>query len=56
VALFLFKVGSRVQEVAAPHRKGTVRAIRGRGASAVIAVGLDGYTIAYFRPSALTII
>lgn len=52
----LFRVGARVQEIAAPHRKGTVRAIKRTGPTALIWVGLDGYTIAVFHPSGLTLL
>jgi hypothetical protein len=43
-----------VQEVSPPHRKGTIRAVRGTGQNAVITVGLDGRPPASFRPAQLT--
>lgn len=49
-----WRPGKRVQEVAPPHRKGTIRAVRGTGPNAVITVGLDGRPPARFRPAQLT--
>ena len=49
-----WRIGRRVQENAAPHRKGTIRARRGTGANAVITVNLDGRPPASFRPAQLT--
>jgi len=49
-----WKPGRRVQEVALPHRKGAIRAVRGTGQNAVITVGLDGRPPANFRPAQLT--
>lgn len=49
-----FKVTQRVQEVASPHRKGTVRAVKGTGVNAVITVNLDGRAPQDFRPAQLT--
>ena len=46
-----FKVGQHVQEVAAPHRKGYVRAIRGSGPSSHITVALTGLHPVDFRPA-----
>lgn len=46
--------GVRVQEVASPHRKGTIRAVQGTGPNAIVVVNLDGRPPATFRPSQLT--
>jgi len=51
-----WKTGRRVQEKAAPHRKGTIRTVRGTGVNAVITVGLDGWHLASFRPAQLALI
>lgn len=51
----LYRPGQRVQEAAAPHRKGTVTAVKGRGAFALIWVRLDGLGTAAFRPGGLTL-
>jgi hypothetical protein len=49
-----WRIGRRVQEVAAPRRKGSVRTVLGVGANAVIVVSLDGRPPANFRPAQLT--
>jgi hypothetical protein len=49
-----WRIGRRVQENAAPHRKGSIRAVHGTGSNAVITVALDGRPPANFRPSQLT--
>lgn len=51
-----WKIGRRVQETAAPHRKGTIKARQGVGANAVITVALDGRPPASFRPAQLTLL
>jgi hypothetical protein len=38
-----FKVGNPVQEIAPPHRKGTVRAVKGSGLQADVTVNLTGW-------------
>lgn len=52
----VFKILDRVQEVASPHRKGTVRAVKGTGVNAVITVGLDGRPPTNFRPADLKLL
>lgn len=52
----IWHAGVRVQETSPPRRKGTVRSVRGTGPNAVIWVGLDGGTVAAFRPAGLTLI
>lgn len=49
----LWKPGKRVQEVAPPHRKGTIRAVKGSGNNATIVVGLDGRAPQNFHPPQL---
>lgn len=49
-----WRVGRRVQETAAPHRKGTIRARAGTGVNARITVALDGRPPATFTPAQLT--
>ena len=51
-----WKIGRRVQENAAPHRKGSIRFVRGTGSNAVVIVNLDGRPPASFRPSELTLL
>lgn len=51
-----WRPGRRVQEVAAPHRRGTIRLVRGTGINAVIIVGLDGRPPASFRPVQLRLL
>jgi hypothetical protein len=51
-----WRPGRRVQEIAAPRRKGTVRARQGTGANARITVTLDGRPPATFRPGQLTLL
>ena len=51
-----WRPGRRVQEAAAPHRKGTIRARQGTGANARITVGLDGHPPQTFYPAQLTLI
>ena len=45
----VFKAGNRVQEVAFPHRKGTVRVVSNPGPYATILVNLDSWHPASFR-------
>ena len=52
----LYRVGQRVQELAPPHRKGTVKVVNGRGSYASIWVQIDGRGIVRFTPSGLSII
>ena len=52
----VFRIQQRVQEVASPHRKGTVRAVAGSGVNAVVTVNLDGRPPANFRPAQLKIL
>jgi hypothetical protein len=56
VAFSLYHPGTRVQELAAPHRRGTVIAVRGRGPYALLWVHLDGRGFVAFRPAGLSII
>lgn len=49
-----WRIGRRVQEKAAPHRKGSIKARQGTGANAQITVALDGRPPAKFRPAQLT--
>jgi hypothetical protein len=51
-----YHIGRRVQEAASPHRKGSIRAVRGSGANAQITVALDGRPPANFRPAQLTLL
>jgi hypothetical protein len=51
-----WKPGRRVAEIAPPHRRGTVRAVTGTGAYAVIAVNLDGRPPQNFRPAQLALL
>jgi hypothetical protein len=47
----IFKPPERVREIAAPHRTGTVRAVRGSGSNAIVVVNLDGRAPQNFRPA-----
>lgn len=49
----VFRVPQRVQEAAAPHRKGTVKAVQGSGENARITVALDGWHPVTFHPAQL---
>lgn len=51
-----WKAGRRVRENAAPHRRGSIRIVRGVGSNAVVLVNLDGRPPASFRPSQLTLL
>jgi hypothetical protein len=51
-----FRIGRRVQEIPAPHRKGTVAVVHGSGVNAVITVRLDGFHPANFRPAQLRLL
>lgn len=51
-----FRPGKRVQEIPAPHRKGTVVVVHGSGVNAIITVRLDGFHPANFRPAQLKLI
>lgn len=48
--------GRRVQEVAAPHRKGTIVAVLQPGPNATIVVRLDGWHAVSFSPAQLILI
>lgn len=48
-----WNVGRRVQEIAVPHRKGTVRNVFGTGPNARVLVALDGLPAATFYPAQL---
>lgn len=52
----LWRPGKRVQEVARPRRKGTIRHVAGSGANAVVTVGIDGRAPTSFRPAQLILI
>ncbi len=52
----LWHQGARVQEVAPPHRKGSITVVQGAGPRARITVNLDGFPPAVFFPAQLTII
>jgi hypothetical protein len=49
-----WRIGRRVRENAAPHRKGTIRARSGTGNNARITVNIDGRPPATFSPRQLT--
>ena len=49
-----WRIGRQVQENAAPRRKGTIRAVQGTGANAVITVNLTGHAPVSLRPGQLT--
>lgn len=49
-----WRIGRTVQEKAAPHRKGRIKARHGTGNTATILVALFGRPPANFRPSQLT--
>lgn len=51
-----WRIGRRVQEAATPHRKGTIRNVRGTGGNAIVIVGLDGFTQVSFHPAQLTLL
>lgn len=53
MAVTALRIGNRVQEIASPHRKGTVSVVRGSGVNAVIVVRLDGRPPTSFRPAQL---
>ena len=50
----MWRIGRRVQEAAAPHRKGSIRARAGTGPNARITVNLDGRPPVTLRPGQLT--
>ena len=52
----VFKILDRVQEIASPHRKGTVRAVAGVGNNAQVTVNLDGRPPTNFRPAQIKLI
>ena len=52
----LWKPGKRVQEVASPHRRGTIRHVAGSGSNAIVVVGLDGRAPQNFHPPQLKLI
>jgi len=49
----VFKVGQAVQQAAAPHRKGHVRAVSGSGINAQITVNLTGWHPVTLHPAEL---
>ena len=49
-------IGRRVQENAAPRRKGTIRVVSGTGANAVVVVNVDGRAPQNFQPGQLTLL
>lgn len=49
-----WRVGRQVQEKAAPHRKGSIRARRGVGSNAIIVVNISGRAPQNFHPPQLT--
>lgn len=51
-----WRPGRRVQENAPPHRRGSVRVVRGTGGNATVTVNLDGRPPASFRPAQLTLL
>lgn len=51
----LYRPGTRVRELAPPHRAGTVAVVSGRGSFAIVWVRLDGRGIVAFRPSGLSL-
>lgn len=51
----LYMPGTRVRELAAPYREGTVVVVRGRGAYALVYVRLDGRGIVAFHPGGLSL-
>ena len=51
-----WRPGRRVQEVAAPRRRGTIRVVLGAGVNALILVGLDGVPPAIFGPAQLILL
>jgi hypothetical protein len=52
----VFRVNERVQEIASPHRKGTVRLILRSGVNATIWVQLDSWYRVSFRPAQLKLL
>lgn len=50
----VWRITRPVQEIAAPHRKGTIRARIGTGTNATIVVNITGGHPVSFRPSQLT--
>jgi hypothetical protein len=50
----IWHAGRRVQELALPRRKGTIKFVQGSGFRARITVNLDGGTPAIFFPAQLT--
>jgi hypothetical protein len=52
----LWRPGRRVQELASPHRKGTIRAVKGSGNNAQVTVGLDGRAPVTLHPPQLKLI
>jgi hypothetical protein len=51
-----WRPGRTVQEAASPHRKGTIRAVRGTGGNAVVTVNLNGHPPQNFRPGQLVLL
>ena len=47
-------VGRQVQEKAAPHRKGRIKAVQGTGQNARIITALAGHPPVTFHPAQLT--
>ena len=56
LCMAVFKTGNRVQEVARPHRKGTVRIVHGTGINAQVWVNLDSWHPASFFPAQLALL
>jgi hypothetical protein len=46
----LYRPGTRVHELAPPHRKGTIIKVNGRGSYATLFVLLDGRGVVSFSP------
>jgi hypothetical protein len=51
-----WRIGRQVQELAAPHRKGSIRVRIGTGASATIIVNIPGGHPVSFRPAQLRLL
>ena len=51
-----YRVGRRVQEAAAPNRRGSIKARQGTGPNARITVALDGRPPQTFRPAQLILL
>ena len=51
-----WRPGRRVQEAAAPHRQGSIKARQGTGENARITVALDGRPPVTFKPAQLILL